>query len=80
MRGSSVRLGGLADGRCGEPGEAGADLAVGLDVRGVIRLQLDEFLVGVAGALELLGLHAGVGLEFEDLGDHGVFAGALEEA
>ncbi len=48
-------------------------------MRGVLRLQLDEFFVCVARALELAALHTGVSLEFENLGDHGAFAGALEE-
>ncbi len=59
--------------------EAGANLAIALEMGGVLGLQLDQFLVGVAGALELVHLHTGVGEQFQNLGDHGVFAGALEE-
>ena len=70
---------GRRGGRRGGGAHEGADLTVSLDVRGVIRLQFDQLLIRIAGALKLVALHRGVGHELQYFGKHGGFAGLLEE-
>ena len=59
--------------------ELADDLLIILHVQGVLRLELRQLLIQIAGAGQISGLDAGVGQQFHDFADVRVLSGLVEQ-